>query len=330
MNYRRFGHTEFEVSEVGFGAWGIGGAAMAGNIPIGWGATDDTVSKAAILKAYDLGINFFDTADFYGFGKSEALIGETIANKKDAIIATKVGHRLEADGSIVLDYSKNYIMQACEKSLKRLKRNEIDLYQLHSAKLVHLEQGECIEAMERLKEQGKIRYWGISLNTFNPQPEYNFLKKTGLCSSYQLVFNILNQRALSLIQEAENENNAVIARMVLQFGLLSGNMSHERKFEENDHRSFRLSPDFIKSVNTAMKRVWDSAKKKGMNPTELAVSFCLWQRGIATVIPGIKTPAQAQTNASSVKEYDQYLDNLLKNLYDEELHKFTEKMEKMG
>ncbi len=330
MNYRRFGHTEFEVSEVGFGAWGIGGAAMAGNIPIGWGATDDAVSKAAILKAYEMGVNFFDTADFYGFGRSENLLGETVSRRKDVIIATKVGHRLNDDGSIALDYTKKYIMRACESSLKRLNRDEIDLYQLHSAKIEHLEQGECIEAMEKLKEEGKIRYWGISLNTFNPYTEYHFLRKTGLCSSYQLVFNILNQRALDLIREAENENDAVIARMILQFGLLTGKMSHDRKFEETDHRSFRLSGEFIKSVNAVMGRAWSQAKKKGLSPLELAVSFCLWQRGVSVVIPGIKTPEQAVSNISAVREYDQYLDNLLKNMYEEELHKFTDQMQKMG
>ena len=145
------------ISRVGFGAWGIGGPVMAGDIPIGWGKTDDKTSIKALEKAYNLGINFFDTADFYGLGHSETLIGNTFGNTSNVNIATKVGHRLLKKGSIVLDYSFKHIVSACEASLKRLKRETIDYYQLHSAKMEHLHDGECIEAMIKLKEHGKRR-----------------------------------------------------------------------------------------------------------------------------------------------------------------------------
>src|SRR3978361_422191 len=125
MQFRKFGNTELTVSEIGFGAWAIGGNAVVGKTPIGWGKSDDSVSVSAIRKALDVGINFFDTADFYGLGHSEILLGKELRNNKEIIIATKVGHRV-VDNAIQLDYSKEYILEACDESLRRLKRNEID------------------------------------------------------------------------------------------------------------------------------------------------------------------------------------------------------------
>ncbi|MCA0389319.1 MAG: aldo/keto reductase [Bacteroidetes bacterium] len=330
MNYRKFGNTDLLVSETGFGAWGIGGAIKIGNIPIGWGETDDETSQKALLKAYDMGVNFYDTADFYGLGRSEEIIGKSFRNVRDVIIATKVGHRVGDDDTILLDYSKSHIISACEKSLKRLQRNEIDLYQLHSAKVIHLQQGECIEAMERLKEQGKIRYWGISLNTFDPYPEYDFLKSTGLCSSYQVVFNIINQKALDLINDAEQNGSAVIARMVIQFGLLTGKMNPNREFESTDHRSFRLTGDFISLVNEKLKPLHSSAANEGMRPLELAMSFPLWQKGISTIIPGIKTESQTVENINAIRPFNEKLDSLIKQLYRDELYTITELMKALG
>ena len=125
MRYRKFGNSDLIVSEIGFGAWAIGGGAMIGSTAIGWGNADDNESKAAIQRSVELGINFFDTADIYGLGHSEQLIGEVLGNKKDVIIATKVGN-VSKNEQFTVDYSKEYILNACEKSLKRLKRDAID------------------------------------------------------------------------------------------------------------------------------------------------------------------------------------------------------------
>ena len=125
MQYRQFGNTDLKVSEIGFGAWAIGGGTMIGNTSIGWGDTDDTVSVKAIQAALDAGINFFDTADVYGLGHSEELLGNTIGSRKDIIIATKVGN-VSRNEQFTTDYSKEYILKACEASLKRLKRETID------------------------------------------------------------------------------------------------------------------------------------------------------------------------------------------------------------
>ena len=163
MQYRKFGNTDLLVSEIGFGAWAIGGGAMIGNTAIGWGDADDNVSIKAIQTALEAGINFFDTADIYGLGHSEELLGKTISNKKEVIIATKVGN-VSRNDQFTVDYSKEYILKACEASLKKLRREAIDYYQLHSVRMQHLQKGECIAAMQQLEQQGKIKYWGISLH----------------------------------------------------------------------------------------------------------------------------------------------------------------------
>jgi len=153
MQYRKFGNTDLLVSEIGFGAWAIGGGAMIGSTAIGWGDVDDNESIAAINTSLEEGINFFDTADIYGLGHSEDLLGKVIGHKKEVIIATKVGN-VSRNEQFTIDYSKEYILAACAASLKRLNRETIDYYQLHTARLQHLQQGDCIEAMQQLKQEG--------------------------------------------------------------------------------------------------------------------------------------------------------------------------------
>lgn len=300
MEYRRFGKTDLVVSVVGFGAWGIGGPAMVGSTPIGWGEVDDATSKKALLKSKELGINFFDTADFYGLGHSEELIGEVFGNTPDVIIATKVGHRATPENTIALDYGKKHILAACDMSLKRLRRESIDYYQLHSARIPHLVQGECIEAMERLKKEGKIRYWGLSLNTFTPDAESEFLISRKLADGFQLVFNVINQRARGVISNSAANNYGVIARMPLQFGLLTGKFSRTTTFSPNDHRSFRLTEEILARTLTALEDVWTIAQERNITKTTLAMSFCAGTTGVSTIIPGIKTPEQAVMNCAIV------------------------------
>lgn len=298
MNYRKLGKTELLVSEIGFGAWAIGGPAMAGNIPIGWGKVDDEESKKAIIKAFERGVNFFDTADFYGLGHSEKILGETLYQFKDeVIIATKVGHELSPDGSINLNYTKNYIIKACENSLKNLRRDFIDVYQLHSAKVEHLEKGECIEAMEILQKQGKIRFWGISLNTFNPEPEMKFIAERKLGHTIQVVLNVINQIALDeVIPLAANLGYGIIARMPLQFGLLTGKFNEKTTFSDDDHRSKRLNPEVLKTALKTLMPFFDLSKKYKIDNTLLALSFVLNHSEVSTVIPGIRTVEQAILN----------------------------------
>ena len=330
MKYRKFGKTDLLVSEIGFGAWAIGGNAVIGTTPIGWGPADDNTSVAAIRRALDVGINFFDTADFYGLGHSENLIGKELRNNKEAIIATKVGHRA-IDDKIQLDYSKEYIIEACEKSLRRLKRDFIDYYQLHSARLEHFEKEKCIEAMEHLKKQGKIRHWGLSLNTFYPEPEANYLIEKRSGAGFQLVFNLINQKAAGIMETASKNSYGIIARMPLQFGLLTGKFTEDATFADDDHRKFRLTKEIISSTNKILDaKVWELCKKYNISKTSLALSFILSFDSVSTVIPGIRTPQHAIDNTTNIIRLDKNDLDQLKELYTSDWKAIVDLMEKQG
>jgi aryl-alcohol dehydrogenase-like predicted oxidoreductase len=299
MQYRKFGNTDLLVSEIGFGAWAIGGGAMIGNIPIGWGDADDEVSVNAIHAALDAGIIFFDTADIYGPGHSEDLLGKTIGKRKDIIIATKAGN-VSRNNQFTVDYSKKHILQACKDSLRRLQRDVIDFYQLHTARIPHLQNGECIEAMQQLQQQGKIRYWGISLNTFDPLPEAEFFMQNKIGNGFQLVLNLLNQKALPLLKLSSENGYGVIVRMALQFGLLTGKFDKVAEFSANDHRKNRLTREVIDSSNKALEPVWHLCKKYNCSKTQLALSYILSYPGVSTIIAGIRTTEQAHLNTNGL------------------------------
>ncbi len=299
MQYRKFGNTDLLVSEIGFGAWAIGGGAMIGNTAIGWGDADEGDSVQAIHAALDVGINFFDTADIYGLGYSEQLLGKTIGRESEIIIATKVGN-VSRNNQFTVDYSKEYIVRACEESLRRLKRNAIDYYQLHSARIMHLQNGECIGAMQQLEQQGKIRYWGISLNTFDPLPEADFFIENKIGNGFQLVLNLLNQKTLPLLKKSGENGYGIIVRMALQFGLLTGKFDKEVNFSVNDHRKNRLTKEVIDISNNALKPVWNLCNKYKCSKTELALSYILSYPDVSTIIAGIRTAEQVQQNTTGL------------------------------
>jgi aryl-alcohol dehydrogenase-like predicted oxidoreductase len=300
MEYRTFGSTDLKISTVGFGAWAIGGPAHAGHIPIGWGKVDDRISVRAIHEAVEQGINFFDTADFYGLGHSETLLGTTLGNRDGIIIATKAGHRLNSDDRIFTDYTPEYIRKACEASLRRLKRETIDFFQLHTAKVQDLENKSLPDQLELLKSEGKIRYWGVSLHTWEPRPEAEYIFSHKIGEGLQLVLNILNQRAIPLLGPAASNGYGIIARMPLQFGLLTGKFTEDTRFEQSDHRQTRLSPPVLKKVIPALSLIRDMAEAYQTSMTSVSLSFILSFPEVSTVIPGIKTPEQARQNASSI------------------------------
>src|SRR5215204_2027600 len=299
MKYRKFGNTDLVVSEIGFGAWAIGGGAMIGNTAIGWGDADDAVSIKAINEALDAGINFFDTANIYGFGHSEEILGKTIGNRMEVIVATKVGN-VSRNEQFTVDYSKEYILEACEASLNRLKRNVIDYYQLHSARIIHLQNGECIDAMQQLQQRGKIRYWGVSLNTFDPLPEAEFFINNKIGNGFQLVLNLLNQKTLPLLKQSSENGYGVIVRMALQFGLLTGKFDKEVNFSANDHRKNRLTKEVIDVSNNALNPAWELCEKYNCSKTQLALSYILSYPEISTIIAGIRTAEQVQLNTTGL------------------------------
>ena len=323
MQYRNFGNTGLMVSEIGFGAWAIGGAAMIGNTAIGWGTADDKTSTAAIHQSLNSGINFFDTADIYGLGHSEKLLGKILGKQKDIIIASKAGN-VSRFNKFTTDYSKQYIIEACEQSLVRLQRDYIDYYQLHTARLIHLQQGDCIEAMQRLQQQGKIRYWGISLNTFDPAPEADFFIQQNMGSGFQLVLNILNQIALPLLATAAEKGYGVIARMPLQFGLLTGKFDSGVSFSDDDHRKNRLTNEVVTAAKNALQPVWELCNKYQATKTQLALSYILSYPKVSTVIPGIRTTDHVISNTQGLFKLDAEDITLIEELG---LHEFGKMME---
>ncbi len=331
MQYRKFGNTDLLVSEIGFGSWAIGGSANVGGVEIGWGPSDDAISVKAINAALEAGINFFDTADFYGLGHAETLLGNTLAGNKNVLIASKVGQKVGADGKIQIDYSKDHILQACDLSLQRLKRDHIDFHHLHVARMTHLEQGDCIEAMQLLQQQGKIRYWGISLITFNPFPEAAFFMKNHLGNGFQLVFNLINQKALPVMEAAAAKGYGIIARMPLQFGLLSGKINEDTVFSSDDHRSNRLVPAIIRSVLDIMNdQIWPLLNKYDTTAAGLALSYILSYPEVSTVIPGIRTPEHVALNTRHIVDLQPEDQLFLRNLYDTHWQGVMELMEKQG
>jgi aryl-alcohol dehydrogenase-like predicted oxidoreductase len=329
MEYRKFGNTDLVVSEIGFGAWAIGGGAMIGTTAIGWGDVNDEESKKAIHRSLDLGINFFDTADIYGLGHSEELLGALIGNKKEIIIVTKAGN-VSRNNQFTVDYSKDHIVKACEDSLKRLKRDVIDYYQLHTARIQHLQNGECIEAMLQLQRQGKIRYWGLSLNTFDPLPEAEYLLQNNLGSGFQLVLNLLNQKALPLLKTAGEKRYGIIVRMALQFGLLTGKFDQQVSFASNDHRKNRLTPEVISVANNALQPVWDLCEKYQMNKTQLALSYVLSYPQVSTLIAGIRTAAHAEANTTGLQKLEEADMKMIEQLGTTEFISVMEMIQKQG
>ncbi|HSU27377.1 MAG TPA: aldo/keto reductase [Chitinophagaceae bacterium] len=329
MQYRQFGKTELLVSEVGFGAWAIGGAAMIGNTAIGWGEVDDTETKKAIHRSLDLGINFFDTADIYGLGHSEEIIGASIGKRKDVIIASKGGN-VSREGQFTVDYSFEHLIKACEDSLKRLKRDHIDYYQLHSARKQHIEEGECLRAMEQLKQDGKIRYWGLSLPTFEPGTEAKQLMDKNTGDGFQLVLNIINQRALPVIRETATKGYGIIARMPLQFGLLTGKFDTKTTFSTSDHRNKRLPSALIHLANETLGPAWKLCNKYNINKTQLALSYVLSYPELSIVIPGIRTTKHAEDNTTGLVKLEKADVEKIELMGQEELMPVMEKIVALG
>ena len=241
MRYRLLGKTGLRVSEIGFGAWAIGGPFEVAGVPLGWSNTSDDDSLAAIRRARDLGVNFFDTSDIYGLGRSESLLGIVLSrNREKSIISTKVGNVRTAAGEFRKDFSKKHIFYAIDGSLKRLRTDYVDLYQVHNPTISDLENEEVQEAMEQLQEWGKIRFWGVSVAT--PQDGLEVMRR-GWGYTLQVLYNIINQQpAEQLLPMAKQKNFGIIARVPLASGLLSGKYTAETVFGTNDVRQNFLTP----------------------------------------------------------------------------------------
>jgi aryl-alcohol dehydrogenase-like predicted oxidoreductase len=298
MQYRTLGRTGLRVSEVGFGAWAIGGPAKLGPVETGWGEVDDVRSLHAIDAAYDAGVTFFDTADVYGDGRSERLIGQALGSKRDrVVIGTKVGNRTTADGKWVKDFSKVWILEGIEASLRRLRMEHVDLYQLHSATDTAHYTDETFEALERLKAQGKIRFYGISVGPCVHGP---WVIRSTQADVIQVVYNMLEREPeQELLLLAKERNIGIIARVPLASGFLSGKFTSDTRFAANDHRALTYPPEKISAMVGRVGRLGFLTEGQGKTLAQAALQYCLSHPAVSAVIPGAKTPEQARANAAA-------------------------------
>ena len=299
MQSRDLGKTGIRVSEIGFGGWAIGGAAEASGTPIGWGRSSDDESLAAIRRARDLGVNFFDTSDSYGFGRSESLLGIVLSRKRqDVVIATKVGV-VRADGTLKKDFSKEHIFHAVDGSLKRLRTDYIDLYQMHNPTLQDLRREEIQEAMEMLQDAGKIRFWGVSITTPDEGLE---IVRHGWGHALQVLYNVLNQApADELLPLAKQKGYGVIARVPLASGLLTGKFRPDTVFAKDDVRQNFLTPKRLEEAIPRVDEVKSIIGGAARSLAEGALRFVLANDAVSTTIPGARNVRQVETNIAAAE-----------------------------
>lgn len=298
MHYRKLGNTGLTVSDIGFGGWAIGGPAEASGTPFGWGRTSDDESLAAIRRARDLGVTFFDTADSYGFGRSESLLGIVLSRtRKDVVLATKVGVVRDAHGRLSKDFSRSHIVHAVDGSLKRLRTDYIDLYQLHNPTLDELQRDDIHEAMDRLQEVGKIRFWGVSVST--PEEGVEIIRR-GWGYALQVLYNVLNQAAADeLFPLAREKGYGIIARVPLASGLLSGKFRPDTRFPEDDVRQNFLTPKRLEEVLPRVDEVKSIIGGTARALAEGALRFVLANDAVSTTIPGMRNLRQVEMNVAA-------------------------------
>lgn len=292
MKYRDFGKTGIKVSEVGFGTRALGG----GEHGAAYGFTDDKISLEALSRAIDLGCNFFDTADVYGRGHAEELLGRALKNKRDRlIIATKAGSDFY-QGPGFQTFTPEYIRFALEKSLDRLRTDYIDVYLMHNPPMRLINRDDSYETFRELKKEGKIRSWGVSV--FDAIEAETALS-VGKPDCLEIAYSLFSTRAKdSLFPRAFDEGCAIIAREPLANGFLTGKYTSDCKFGEGDIRA-EWPPDYVSARALAAARLSFLTAGGARTQSQAAIRFVLEEKAVTVVIPGIKTPEQAEENMYS-------------------------------
>jgi aryl-alcohol dehydrogenase-like predicted oxidoreductase len=295
MKYRALGRTGLEVSEISFGAWGIGGGM--------WKESDDAEALRALHKAVDLGINFIDTALAYGNGHSERLIGKFLKERKERVcIATKIPPKNQLwparKGSPVHEaFPKDYIVECTQKSLKNLAIDCLDVQQFHVWSDEWLHQGDWWDAIQNLKQQGKISAFGVSINDHAPETALE-LGRSKLADTFQVIYNIFDQSPEEkLFPLCQSKNIGVIVRVPFDEGSLTGKVTPETTFPERDWRNRYFQGDRKKQVWERVQQLQKFLDGEAKTLPELALRFCLSHPAISTVIPGMRTVNHVQANA---------------------------------
>jgi aryl-alcohol dehydrogenase-like predicted oxidoreductase len=317
MKYRKLGRTNWQISEIGYGMWGMAG----------WSGSKDEESIRSLQHAVDSGCNFFDTAWGYGEGKSERLLGELVRANKDKKIytATKIppkNFKWPSKRIYKLDdcFPPDHIQEYVEKSLKNLGLDSFDLMQFHTWEDHWLSDERGIRKMMDLKAQGLFHAIGISLNRWEPWNGVVAVK-SGLIDTVQMIYNIFDQNPKDELFPACRENNVgVIARVPFDEGSLTGTLTKDTKWPEGDWRNTYFVPEnlipTVDHVNALKPLV-----PKGMTMSEMALRFILGEENISTIIPGMRKPAHASMNmaTSDAGPLDPYLmKELVKHRWDRE------------
>ncbi|MGQ2969592.1 MAG: aldo/keto reductase [Allorhizobium sp.] len=298
MREHKFGRTEFTVSDIGFGAWQIGGS---------WGEVSEADGRAALNAALDAGMTFIDTADVYGDGRSEKIIAEVLKARggNRPMVASKAGRRLNphvADG-----YTKANIEAFIDRSLKNLEIDSLDLVQLHCPPTDVYYRQEMFEGLEEIRKAGKIKHYGVSVEKV--EEALKAIEYPGVVS-VQIIFNMFRQRPAALFfQEAKRRNVAVIARVPLASGLLSGKITASTQFAAEDHRNFNRNGEAFDvgetfagvPFETGLAAVEEVRKlvPAGASMAQFALRWILMHEAVTVVIPGARNGEQAKANAAA-------------------------------
>ena len=319
MKTRKLGKHGFTISEVGLGCWQFGGD---------FGEMKEETAISIMKTAVENGVNFFDTANVYGAGRSEELIGRFLKEcDAPVVVATKFGR---GDGVYPDTYSESILLQAIEASLKRLGTDTIDLLQLHCIPTEVLRQGDVFDWLRRAQQNGLIEHFGASVETV--EEGLICLEQDGLLS-LQVIFNIFRQKMVNeLLPQAKERGVGIIARLPLASGLLSGKFTNETTFVPTDHRnynrdgaSFNVGETFAGLPFAKGIELVEMIKEMlpgDISMAQLALRWILDHDVVSTVIPGASSVAQVKTNAdsSNLEQIPEALHKSLRNLYDEQIH----------
>ena len=322
MNYRKFGGMDWQVSEIGLGTWQLGAD---------WGNVDDAMAEKVLRTAVNSGVTFFDTADCYGEGLSEKRLGKFFKScTKKVTIATKLGRFPQPGG--LDNFSLQQFRQHTEGSLKRLGVECLDLTQVHCPPTELIKQGDMFDWLRILKKEGKIKAFGLSIESM--EEAELCLKQEGV-SSLQIIFNVLRQKPIEAIFESALEKQvALIIRLPLSSGLLSGNFSKNTSFAENDHRNFNRNGEHFNVGETFSGLPYEKglelvSQLGDMIPNDIPLSLAALRwildfEAVSVVIPGSKSPEQVQHNcrASDLTSLAPSLHETLKQFYKQGIASF--------
>ena len=297
MNYRTLGRTGLNVSEIGFGAWGIGKGMWVG-------ASDDE-SIRALHKAFDLGLNFVDTAIAYGDGHSENLVGKAIKERSERIyVATKIppkNHQWPAQSGVPAQeaFPAQHVIESTEESLKNLGLETIDVQQFHVWSDEWINQGDWLEGIQQLKKQGKVRFFGVSINDNQPENAIKLIE-TGVLDTVQVIHNIFEQAPEDqLFPTCERHQVGVIVRVPFDEGSLTGKTTPDTRFEPDDFRNNYFRGDRKKQVYERVQKIVSDLGIHLEQMPEIALRYVLSHKAVSTVIPGMRSVRNVERNCQT-------------------------------